>query len=58
MCLNETYSKVHTDKYLSDIVSSPLLFNYDIKKIQENQLGLKFNGPHQFLVCADDVNLL
>jgi hypothetical protein len=35
-----------------------LLFNYDIRNVQENQLGLKFNGPHQFLVYADNVNLL
>jgi hypothetical protein len=41
---------------------SPLLLNfaleYAIKKIQENQVGLKFNGTHQLLVYADGVNLL
>jgi hypothetical protein len=26
--------------------------------VQENQLGLKLNGTHQFLAYADDVNLL
>jgi hypothetical protein len=31
---------------------------YDIKKIQGNQVGLKLNGTHQLLACADDVNLL
>ena len=41
---------------------SPLLFNYalryDIRRIQINQDGLKLNGIHQFLVYADDVNIL
>jgi hypothetical protein len=57
MCLNETYSKVHIGKHLSDNfpiqnglkqgdVLSPLLFNfaleYDIRKVKENQVGIKF----------------
>jgi hypothetical protein len=41
---------------------SPLFLNIDleyaIKKIQENQVGLKLNGTHQLLLCVDDVNLL
>jgi hypothetical protein len=41
---------------------SPLLFNYaleyDIMKVQVNQVGLKLNGKHQLLAYADDVNLL
>jgi hypothetical protein len=73
MCLNETYSKVHLGKLLSDNFPiqnilkkemfyrhclSALLQNMPFRKVEENQVRLKLNGTHLLLVYADDVNLL
>jgi hypothetical protein len=67
-CYSETYSKICTDKHISDAshiqndlkqrdVISPLFFNFAIRTAQENKDRLELNGTHKLLTYADDANL-
>jgi hypothetical protein len=73
MCWNKSCNEFHIGKPLPDTFPiqngrkqrdclRPLHFyvalEYTITKVQEIQVGPKWYRTHQFLVCADDVNLL
>jgi hypothetical protein len=73
MCLSETYRRMWVGRLLSDMFPVmnglkqgdpllPLLFNfaleYAIRTLQVNQDGMKLNGTHYLMDCADDVSAL
>ena len=72
ICLNKTYSQIQACKPLSDMFPikndvnkemlyyhcfSTLLLEYAITKVKTNHKLLKFNGIHQVIIDADNVNL-
>ena len=68
MCVNETYSRFRVGKHLSNMFpirnglnqryALNFALEYTISRVQVNRNSLKFNGSHQLLFYADDVNIL
>jgi len=56
------FGKFLVKNSLKQDVLSSLLFIFALERTvsiaEANQEGLKANGVHQFLICANDVNLL
>jgi hypothetical protein len=70
VCLNETYSTLCIGKslfrqlsYLElgvtlSSLSLKSAFEYVIRRVQENEEGLNFNGAHQPFAYADNFNIV
>jgi hypothetical protein len=60
--LSDTFPIRNQNVLRQEVRLSPLFFNfaleYAIRKIDENQVGLKISGTHQLFIFADDVNVL
>jgi hypothetical protein len=53
-----SYQEWSKTRSCSVTIAFQLCLEYAIRKVKANQEGVKMNGIHQFVVTADDVNLV